>query len=171
MAAIGKIRPEQIERARKLLQDLPEKDARKTREEAAGFLEKDFRKALQRGYTPKELSMMLKNAGIIIPAYLVEKFLEPKNEAVSPKPAPKPAQRSAPKPAPVASAPAGATPAKSAGPCPEGWTLAPKSQNKKTGAFTCNAKPGTALPAVKTTCPGDLTYFENAKKGHLGCKP
>ena len=100
MAAIGKIRPEQIERARKLLQDLPEKDARKTREEAAGFLEKDFRKALQRGYTPKELSMMLKNAGIIIPAYLVEKFLEPKNEAVSPKPAPKPAQRSAPKPAP-----------------------------------------------------------------------
>ena len=77
----------------------------------------------------------------------------------------------APKPAPVASAPAGATPAKSAGPCPEGWTVAPKSQNKKTGAFTCNAKPGTALPAVKTTCPGDLTYFENAKKGHLGCKP
>ncbi len=77
----------------------------------------------------------------------------------------------APKPAPVASAPAGAASAKSGGSCPEGWTLAPKSQNKKTGAFTCNAKPGTALPAVKTTCPGDLTYFENAKKGQLGCKP
>ena len=100
MAKGGKLRPEQVERARKLLNDLPEKNERKTREEAAGFLEKDFRKALQRGYTPKELSMMLKNAGIIIPAYLVEKFLEPKNEAVSPKPAPKPAQRSAPKPAP-----------------------------------------------------------------------
>ncbi len=77
----------------------------------------------------------------------------------------------APKPAPVASAPVAVAPAKSTGPCPEGWTLAPKSQNKKTGAFTCTAKPGTALPAVKTVCPGDLTYFENGKKGQLGCKP
>jgi len=76
-----------------------------------------------------------------------------------------------PKPAPVASAPAAATPAKNAGPCPEGWTLAAKSQNKKTGAFTCTAKAGTALPSAKTACPGDLTYFENAKKGQLGCKP
>lgn len=97
----GKLRPEQIERARKLLQDLPERDDRKTREEAAGILERDFRKALQRGYTPKELSAMLKNAGIIIPAYLVEKFLKPGTEATCTKQAPKPAPKSAPEPAPT----------------------------------------------------------------------
>ena len=56
MAAIGKLRPGQIERARMLLQNLPEKDDRKTREEAAGILEKDFRKALKQGYTPREHS-------------------------------------------------------------------------------------------------------------------
>ena len=82
----AKIRPEQITRAKRLLQDLPERDERKTREEAAEFLEKDFRKALEKGYTPKEISAMLKNEGIIIPAYLVQKFLSPENENLRPKP-------------------------------------------------------------------------------------
>lgn len=76
----GTIRPEQIRQAQKLLSELPAKDNRKTREEAAGILEKDFRKAFKKGYTPQELSMMLKNAGIIIPAYLTEKFLMVENE-------------------------------------------------------------------------------------------
>ena len=96
MASKAKLRLEQIEKARRLLNDLPEKDDGKTREEAAEFLEKDFRKALKRGYTPKELSVMLKNAGIIIPAYLVEKFLKPENENPRPKTPPKPAPKSAP---------------------------------------------------------------------------
>lgn len=90
MAKSAKIRPEQIERAQKLLQSLPEKDDRKTREEAAGLLEKDFRKALGKGYTPRELTAILKNAGIIIPAYLVEKFLKPETENYRPAPKPKP---------------------------------------------------------------------------------
>lgn len=55
--------------------------------------------------------------------------------------------------------------------CPDKWKLVTKSANKKTGAFTCSAKPGTALPSPNPTCPGDLTYFENAKKGQLGCRP
>ena len=96
MAKAGKLRPEQLARAQTLLSDLPEKDKRKTREEGAEFLEKDFRKALRKGYTPKEISAMLKNAGIIIPAYLVEKFLKPETENSPPKPAP----NQAPKPAP-----------------------------------------------------------------------
>ena len=41
MAQNATIRPQQIERARKLLQDLPEKEDRKTRPEAAELLEKD----------------------------------------------------------------------------------------------------------------------------------
>lgn len=77
----GTIRPEQIRQAQRLLNELPVKDDKKTREEAAGILEKDFRKAFKKGYTPKELSMMLKNAGIIIPAYLTEKFLKEEDEA------------------------------------------------------------------------------------------
>jgi len=71
---------------------------------------------------------------------------------------------------PAAAAKAGAKPA--AGPqCPQGWTLAAKSVSKKTGAFTCTAKPGTKLPDARVSCPGDLGYFENAKKGQLGCRP
>lgn len=96
MAKSAKIRPEQIERAQKLLQGLPEKDDRKTREEAAGLLEKDFRKALGKGYSPRELTAILKNAGIIIPAYLVEKFLKPETEDSHPSPKP----QSAPEPEP-----------------------------------------------------------------------
>ena len=54
--------------------------------------------------------------------------------------------------------------------CPTGWKLVPKSANAKTGAFSCAAKPGTAVPEPKASCAGDLTYFENAKKGQLGCR-
>lgn len=55
--------------------------------------------------------------------------------------------------------------------CPPDWTLVPKSANRKTGAFTCTAKAGTKLPDARLTCPGELSYFENAKKRQLGCKP
>jgi hypothetical protein len=55
--------------------------------------------------------------------------------------------------------------------CPAGWTVVAKSFNAKTGAYTCSAKAGTALPASRAQCPGDLTYFENAKKAQFGCRP
>lgn len=55
--------------------------------------------------------------------------------------------------------------------CPEGWKLDAKSVNKKTGAFTCTAKAGTPLPEKKLECAGDTGYFENAKKGQIGCRP
>jgi hypothetical protein len=53
--------------------------------------------------------------------------------------------------------------------CPTGWKLV-KGSAKKNGAFTCSAKAKTAIPEPKLTCPGDLTYFENTKKGQLGCR-
>jgi hypothetical protein len=55
--------------------------------------------------------------------------------------------------------------------CPAGWKITAAGLNAKTKAFTCTAKVNTPAPEVKTTCPGDLTYFENTKKGQLGCKP
>ena len=79
----------------------------------------------------------------------------------APKAAPAAAPASAPKSGAKGSVPV----------CPEGWKLTAKSVNKKTGAYSCTAKPGTALPAAKPACPGDLTYFENGKKGQLGCRP
>ncbi len=89
--------------------------------------------------------------------------------AAAPAPAPTPAAATAAATAargearPAAAA--AATPS-----CPNGWTLAPKSVNKKTGAFQCTAKPGTAAPADRPSCPGNLDYYESAKKGQLGCK-
>lgn len=74
---------------------------------------------------------------------------------------------------PVVPAPgAGATAAKKVlSPCPAGWTLSKAGVNSKTKAFTCTANANTAVPDPKISCPGDLTYFENAKKGQLGCRP
>jgi hypothetical protein len=79
--------------------------------------------------------------------------------------------------APVAATPAApapaATPAAAAAKpalCPEAWTLAKPGQNAKTKAFTCSAKAGTKIPEPRLSCPGDLTYFENSKKGQLGCR-
>jgi hypothetical protein len=65
-----------------------------------------------------------------------------------------------------------ATAAAAAAPgCPQGWKLQARSVNKKTGAYTCSAKVGTPVPADHPACPGGLSYFENGKKGQLGCKP
>jgi hypothetical protein len=69
--------------------------------------------------------------------------------------------------APVAAAPT----AKAAGPsCPDGWKLSAAGVSKKSGAYTCTAKAGTALPAAKPECPAPLGYFENKSKGQLGCR-
>ncbi len=89
----------------------------------------------------------------------------PKPVAAAPAAAPSPATQPA-KPAAVAkSAPTAATV------CPDKWKLVPKTFSAKTGAYSCSAKPGTALPADKAACAGDLTYFENVKKGQFGCRP
>ncbi|MGE9986675.1 hypothetical protein, partial [Desulfovibrio sp. SGI.169] len=93
MSSNATIRPQQIEQAKKLLQNLPEKENRKTRPEAAELLERDFKKAKEKGYNSRELSQMLKNEGIIIPAYLIKRFfaengnisVTQKQEAISAK--------------------------------------------------------------------------------------
>jgi len=73
--------------------------------------------------------------------------------------------------APAAAAGTAAKVAATAPKCPDGWTLNAKSMNKKTGAFTCTAKAGTALPSAKLECAAPLGYFENKSKGQLGCRP
>lgn len=81
-------------------------------------------------------------------------------------------------PAPVAAAPNPVAPAAvpvqaaktATALCPTGWKLNARSVNKKTKAFSCTAKPGTALPEKKLACEGTTGYFENAKKGVIGCQ-
>lgn len=75
-------------------------------------------------------------------------------------------------PAGVAAAPVVPVPAvkTAASACPAGWKLNPKSVNKKTMAFSCTAKPGTAAPEKKLACDGSTGYFENVKKGVIGCQ-
>jgi hypothetical protein len=84
--------------------------------------------------------------------------------AVAAAPAPVAAGKAA---APAAMAKAAAVPAVQ---CPDGWKLSKAGVAKKTGAFTCEAKPGTTLPQARLSCPGDLGYFENSKRGQLGCR-
>lgn len=74
-------------------------------------------------------------------------------------------------PPPIAAAPAAMAKAAPGRSCPDGWKLNVKSVDRKTGAYACGAKAGTAIPDQKPVCPGDLTYFENSKKGILGCRP
>lgn len=76
MGKIGKIRPEQLRTAQKILRELPVKDNRCSREEAAAFLEKDLKRAFRKGYTPKELCDLLKKARIIIPERLIARYQE-----------------------------------------------------------------------------------------------
>ena len=75
---------------------------------------------------------------------------------------------------PVATASVAAPSAAAAAPkptlCPDGWTLVKPGQNAKTKAFSCSAKAGAKIPEPRLNCPGDLTYFENIKKGQLGCR-
>ena len=53
------------------------KDNRRSREEAAAFLEKDLKRAFRKGYTPKELCALFKKAGITIPERLIARYQEP----------------------------------------------------------------------------------------------
>lgn len=79
----------------------------------------------------------------------------------------------APVAAPAAPAASTAKPPIAAAPsaCPAGWKMSKAGTNKKTKAFTCIAAANTKVPDPKMACPGELTYFENVKKGQLGCRP
>jgi hypothetical protein len=82
------------------------------------------------------------------------------------------AAAAAPAAAAAAAAPAKAAAAKAAAPapeCPAGWAL-DKASVRKNGSYTCKAQAGAKLPQARGSCPGDLTYFENEKKGVLGCR-
>jgi PKD domain len=107
---------------------------------------------------------MLKCAG---PNQVAMLRVEAATSAAAPAAAPVPAPAAAPA-SPAAPPPAAAAASPS---CPAGWKVNARSVNKKTGAYTCTAKAGTAPPVSKLECKAPLGYFENRSKGQLGCRP
>ncbi len=76
----------------------------------------------------------------------------------------------APAAAPVASSAPSAATAPTATACPAGWKMTRSGINKKTQTFNCFAPPRTAVPTTKLVCPDGLRYFEDSRRGLLGCR-
>ncbi len=74
MPRTGKITPQQIQKAKKIIALLPKKDNGLTREEVGELLEKDFRLAFKKGYTPQEICFIFREFGITIPVKIVSKY-------------------------------------------------------------------------------------------------
>ena len=75
MPRASKVQAAQIEKARKLLRELPAKEIPKSREEAAATLAKEFQTALKKGYTAKDISELLQTENIPVSASLVKRCL------------------------------------------------------------------------------------------------
>lgn len=71
----AKLTGEQIQRARKLLSKLPDKNEPVPVKIAAGFLEHDFKQARKKGYGHKEICEILRQEEIPFPDYLVKKTM------------------------------------------------------------------------------------------------
>lgn len=74
MPKTGKITPQQIQKAKKIIALLPKKYNGITREEAGELLVKDFRLAFKKGYTPQEICFIFREFGITIPVKIVSKY-------------------------------------------------------------------------------------------------
>lgn len=70
------IRQRQIKLAQNLMSELPEKNIKCTKEEAAEIMAADFKRAFKKGYTPKEIAALLRKQGIIIAAHLIGRYFE-----------------------------------------------------------------------------------------------
>ncbi len=63
--------PRQLKRVQKMLEERTQNVVKITQQEAAEKLEPQLRQAIQNGYSPKEISQMLKDAGFPIPAKIL----------------------------------------------------------------------------------------------------
>ena len=89
MGKFKRIPVKDINAMRKILDDLPDKNLGKTREEAAELLNANILKALEKGYTLKELTDIMAKGNVIIPAPVIRAKVLPA-KAVPQKHAPKP---------------------------------------------------------------------------------
>ena len=93
MGKFKRIPVKDIRAMQKILDDLPDKNLGKTREEAAELLNANILKALEKGYTLKELTDIMAKGNVIIPAPVIRAKVLPRRrlrENVSRSPGLKP---------------------------------------------------------------------------------
>ena len=91
MGKFKRIPVKDINAMRKILDDLPDKNLGKTREEAAELLNANILKALEKGYTVKELAEIMAQGNVVIPAPVIRAKVLPAKAAPrkrEPKPRP-----------------------------------------------------------------------------------
>ena len=92
MGKFKRIPVKDINAMRKILDDLPDKNLGKTREEAAELLNANILKAFEKGYTVKELADILAQGNVVIPAPVIRaKVLPAKAASRKREPKPRPA--------------------------------------------------------------------------------
>lgn len=91
MGKFKRIPVKDINAMRKILDDLPDKNLGKTREEAAELLNANILKAIEKGYTVKELADIMAQGNVVIPAPVIRAKVLPAKAAPrkrEPKPRP-----------------------------------------------------------------------------------
>ena len=89
MGKFKRIPVKDINAMRKILDDLPDKNLGKTREEAVELLNANILKAIEKGYTVKELADIMAQGNVVIPAPVIRAKVLPQ-KAVPRKREPKP---------------------------------------------------------------------------------
>lgn len=89
MGKFKRIPVKDINAMRKILDDLPDRNLGKTREEAAELLNANILKAIEKGYTVKELADIMAQGNVVIPAPVIRAKVLPQ-KAVPRKREPKP---------------------------------------------------------------------------------
>ena len=96
MGKFKRIPVKDINAMRKILADLPDRNLGKTREEAAELLNANILKAIEKGYTVRELADIMAQGNVVIPAPVIrakvlpqkavprKRELKPRPEAVKP---------------------------------------------------------------------------------------
>ncbi len=81
MGKFKRIPVKDINAMRKILDELPDRNLGKTREEAADLLNAHILKALEKGYTVKELAAIMAGGNVVIPAPVIRAKVLPAKAA------------------------------------------------------------------------------------------
>jgi len=98
MGKYKRIAEQDIREMKKTLDALPDKNLGKTREEAADLLNANILKALEKGYTVRELAEIMAKGNVSIPAPLIRAKVLPPRDKPQKAPVSKTAKKEKPKP-------------------------------------------------------------------------
>ncbi len=93
MGKFKRIQVNDIKAMQKKLDDLPDKNLGKTREEAAKMLNAQIMKALEKGYTIRELAEVMSRGNVTIPAPVIRAKIAVKKNSPKAEPKAKPAKQ------------------------------------------------------------------------------